>query len=96
VTDTFHLPGPALDLWEWQLNGACTLQEPELFFHPDGERGPTRAGREAAAKAVCEACPVMLRCREHALATREPFGVWGGLSAQERERLLGESLVTAI
>ena len=88
MADTTHLPGPSLDVWEWQHEGACTRQEPELFFHPDGERGPSRAGREAAAKAVCRTCPVLERCRDHALAAREPFGVWGGLSVEERGRLL--------
>ena len=29
------------------------------FFHPDGERGPARARREAKAKEVCQHCPVL-------------------------------------
>ncbi|MBB3662073.1 WhiB family redox-sensing transcriptional regulator [Prauserella sediminis] len=58
------------------------------FFHPDGERGPARARREARAKAVCRACPVLELCREHALAVHEPYGVWGGLSESEREHII--------
>ncbi|WP_131771004.1 WhiB family transcriptional regulator, partial [Candidatus Protofrankia californiensis] len=60
----------------------------ELFFHPEGERGPARAAREAAAKAVCARCPVIQACAEHALQAREPYGVWGGLSESEREAIL--------
>ena len=30
------------------------------------------------------------RCREHALAVREPYGVWGGLSEDDRERIYAE------
>jgi WhiB family redox-sensing transcriptional regulator len=58
------------------------------FFHPDGERGPARARREARAKAVCLACPVLEMCRRHALAVHEPYGIWGGLSEAERENII--------
>lgn len=88
MTDITRLPGPVADLWEWQLLGACRGKDTELFFHPEGERGPRRAQREAAAKAVCATCPVLLLCRAHALDSREPYGVWGGLSESEREELL--------
>jgi WhiB family redox-sensing transcriptional regulator len=85
MTDISRLPGPLTDHWDWQLRGACRGLDADLFFHPEGERGPRRAGREAAAKAVCAGCPVLLRCREAALLSREPYGVWGGLSEHERE-----------
>ena len=78
--------------WEWQLHGACRSLEPaqaELFFHPWGERDPSRGRRDRAAKAICAGCPVMRQCRDYALATREPYGVWGGLSEHEREEILG-------
>jgi WhiB family redox-sensing transcriptional regulator len=29
----------------------------------------------------------MRQCREHALAVREPYGVWGGLSEDDRENV---------
>ncbi len=29
-------------------------------------------------------CPVQLPCREHALASGESFGVWGGMGEAER------------
>ena len=85
MADVARLPGPNADLWHWQLAGACRGEDPSLFFHPEGERGPARAGREAAAKAVCAGCPVILQCATHALKVREPYGVWGGLSEDDRE-----------
>lgn len=88
MTDIRRLPGPQVEQWEWQLLGSCRGADTELFFHPEGERGPRRTGREAAAKAVCAGCPVLLQCRTHALLSREPYGVWGGLSEHEREDLL--------
>lgn len=88
MADIRRLPGPIADVWDWQLHGACRNVDSSLFFHPEGERGPARAAREAAAKAVCRRCPVISECLRHALATREPYGVWGGLSESEREEVL--------
>jgi WhiB family redox-sensing transcriptional regulator len=82
-----RLPGPVADLWAWQVFGSCRQADPSLFFHPEGERGPTRRHRDAAAKAICATCPVIRQCREHALAAREPYGVWGGLSEDDREMI---------
>jgi hypothetical protein len=60
----------------------------DLFFHPERERGPARAVREARAKNVCRRCPVMAQCRDHALIVHEPYGVWGGLTEEERKQQL--------
>ncbi|HLS39178.1 MAG TPA: WhiB family transcriptional regulator [Ornithinicoccus sp.] len=84
MTDTARQPGPVAELWEWQYQGLCRTVSPEVFFHPEGERGSARRRREERAKKICRACPVMELCRQHALATREPYGVWGGLSEEER------------
>ena len=80
-------PRPHTDDWEWQLQGACRAHDPELFFHPSNERGRARASRERRAKAVCATCPVLERCADHALRAGELFGVWGGMSEDERARL---------
>jgi WhiB family redox-sensing transcriptional regulator len=87
MADISRLPGPNADIWDWQMIGLCRGEDPNIFFHPEGERGPARANREAAAKAVCAACPVKVQCAAHALAVREPYGVWGGLSEDEREAI---------
>ena len=87
MAEISRLPGPVADLWEWQLQGSCRDADPTLFFHPEGERGPARCNRDSAAQAVCASCPVMLQCREHAIAVREPYGVWGGLTEDDREAL---------
>lgn len=84
ATITELLPGPVADSWNWQLLGACRTHNTEIFYHPDGERGRARAERERRAKAICRSCPVLAECREHALAVAEPFGIWGGMTEQER------------
>ena len=87
MTTISRLPGPIGDLWEWQLKGPCRRENPDVFFHPDGERGPSRRNRDGAAKAVCLSCPVLQNCREHALQVHEPYGVWGGMTEYEREAM---------
>lgn len=88
MSNVRRLPGPIADIWDWQRLGACRGRDSAQFFHPDGERGSSRSRREAKAKAVCFACPVRSECAAHALAVREPYGVWGGFSEGERLRLL--------
>jgi WhiB family redox-sensing transcriptional regulator len=95
MAEVSRLPGPNSDRWDWQLEGACRALPPEMFFHPEGERGPRRRNRETAAKAVCATCPVIAQCRAHALAIREPYGIWGGLGEDEREKLIGKRLTIA-
>jgi WhiB family redox-sensing transcriptional regulator len=34
---------------------------------------------------------VRAQCAAHALAVREPYGVWGGLTEDEREELMGRA-----
>jgi WhiB family redox-sensing transcriptional regulator len=85
LAEVSRLPGPVAELWDWQLEGACRRENPEVFFHPEGERGPARRDRDNTAKAVCLNCPVLEICRAHALQVREPYGVWGAMTADERE-----------
>ena len=85
MADVSRLPGPNADFWDWQLDAACRGSDAAAFFHPEGERGPSRVAREHAAKSVCATCPVLLQCAEHALRVREPYGIWGGMSEDDRE-----------
>jgi WhiB family transcriptional regulator, redox-sensing transcriptional regulator len=87
MAELSRLPVPVADVWEWQLDGACRDADPQLFFHPEGERGPARRKRDQAAVAVCAGCPVIDMCRQHGLTVREPYGVWGGLTEDDREEI---------
>lgn len=79
-----YLPAPTLESWQWQDKAACKDMGTATFFHPDGERGGTRRRRAAAAKAICANCPVLEQCRSYALAAHEPYGIWGGMTEEER------------
>ena len=96
MTETARLPKPLLEIWQWQNSGACRELPSELFFHPDGERGPSRRNRESKALAICATCPVIQQCRKQALAIQEPYGIWGGLTEDDRLVVLGNKVREAI
>lgn len=39
------------------------------------------------AKMLCQQCPVLTSCLEHALQCNERYGIWGGMSPAERQSL---------
>lgn len=88
MADVRRLPPIREGDWDWQMRAACRGIDTSTFFHPENERGPSRVRREMRAKAVCSSCTVVDNCLKWALAAREPYGVWGGLSVEEREALL--------
>lgn len=89
MADINRLPPPLTTNWDWQLAAACRGMDSAVFFHPPEERPAARNRRTAAAKQICHACPVHANCLSHALATREAYGIWGGMSESERADILG-------
>ena len=67
---------PMFDLTE----ALCGQTDPELFF-------PEKGGTTEPAKAICRQCTVQAECLNWAMTNREEFGIWGGLSPNEREAL---------
>lgn len=85
-----NLPPPALDQWSWQLHGSCRDHPAEVFF-PDEIRGRRLVRREETAKGICRECPVLDRCRQHAMTAPEPYGIWGAMTARERAAVLART-----
>ena len=89
MADTRGHPVPVTDIWDWQMRGACRGMDSALFFHPENERGPARAGREAHAKQICRSCPVLV---SGAARTRSPCtsptGCGAGMSEAERAEIV--------
>jgi hypothetical protein len=72
---------------ETNLPGAlCRLVDPDVFFP---EFGDTEG--EQTAKRICAACPVRMSCLNLAITRAEPEGIYGGLTAMERDALTGRS-----
>ena len=69
----------------WRNRAACLDEDPELFF-PIGNTGPALLQIEEA-KAVCRRCEVVETCLKWPIESGQDFGVWGGLSEDERRAL---------
>ena len=65
----------------WRDDAACRDADPGLFFSFD-------EAHVQRALTICGGCVVRDACLEHALATGERYGVWGGTSEHERRPLL--------
>ncbi len=70
---------------DWRDRAACRTENPELFFPSTAGAGAQRLQRQA--KAVCATCPVLADCLSWALTEGLDFGVFGGLTADERRAL---------
>lgn len=65
---------------DWRDRAICAQTDPELWF-------PDKGGSPRQAKQVCADCPVRWECLAHALSHNERWGVWGGFTVEERERM---------
>jgi WhiB family redox-sensing transcriptional regulator len=73
----------------WHLRALCRGNHSHLFFPPSTfERKDERERRELRARAICRVCPVMSECLEYAVRIREPYGIWGGFTENERRELV--------
>jgi len=85
-----HLADAAGDSMDWRDVAACRHRDPELFF-PEGR--PARPCLQAdQAKRVCQSCPVQTPCLDFALRHGLGFGIWGGVTGEERRVLRGARL----
>jgi WhiB family redox-sensing transcriptional regulator len=83
-----RLPAPLHQNYEWQEKAKCLGMDIEVFFLPDNSRMQNKRLRIEEAKKVCRQCPVIQQCLEYSLRVEEPYGVFGGLSEEERRRVL--------
>lgn len=69
---------------DWKLAGLCNGQDPETWFPNASDRRKTRR-----AKTICQQCPVLATCQAESLY--EYFGIWGGLSENDRRKLRAQN-----
>ena len=63
----------------------CMNTDPELWFPETGEG--QNIGKMA--RELCGRCPVQQECLTYALEADIRFGIWGGLTSENRLRLQG-------
>jgi WhiB family redox-sensing transcriptional regulator len=64
----------------WQEGAACYGLDPELFF-------PTTEVEAGLALSCCSVCTIRDVCLAWAVQNGERYGVWGGTTEQQRQRL---------
>jgi WhiB family redox-sensing transcriptional regulator len=71
--------------------------DPEIWW-PNGTTGP-EADKIEQAKTICSVCPVRAECLTWAIKNRQYFGIWGGMTEEERKedrrrarRIMGEQV----
>jgi WhiB family redox-sensing transcriptional regulator len=74
----------ANDAVRWD-GAKCIGHDSELWFH-DAETNRDAKKWTAKAKHICGGCDLLELCRDWAIEQRIPHGVYGGMSAKERER----------
>lgn len=79
VVEQGYLEPHGRDSLDWQGNAACAGTDTEKFF-ADGRTSPQ-------AVAACAACPVAEACREYAIGRDWIYGIWGGTTKAERDRI---------
>lgn len=69
----------------WRRDAACRDFPTDLFF-PIGH-GPRAEAQANQAKSICDQCPVRAECLDYSLLINAQFGVFGGLTEDERRRV---------
>lgn len=69
----------------------CTLEDNPLFFLAEGKTVEAKAAL-ATVQALCAMCPVQPDCAEYAIPHAGLWGIWGGTTKGERERIRQERL----
>lgn len=84
----------------WRAGALCMSDEvwaevgvEQDCWFPEKGKGRGAAQQAKLAKSICNGdgerpeCPVKWACREYAISTNQKFGIWGGLSEQERSQI---------
>lgn len=68
-------------------NGGVECEQvPDIFFPEDIDYRMAKS-EIMLAKSICFDCPIKGLCGEYGMMADEPFGIWGGMTAQERNTL---------
>jgi WhiB family transcriptional regulator, redox-sensing transcriptional regulator len=73
VTAALEHPDP-----QWWDGAECAGLDVNIFYP---ERG------DCSQVTICGDCPVRVDCLAHAIATREQFGIWGGIAIRPRKTI---------
>jgi WhiB family redox-sensing transcriptional regulator len=74
---------------QWKARGACNgAADPDAWFPEFGTTGRLdRDERTLAALRTCGGCFVRFECLRYAMENNERYGIWGGMTEQQRTTL---------
>ena len=72
----------------WESHAACRDLSSSVFF-------PERGQSTRKAKQVCRGCEVRTECLAFALESRQKYGIWGGLTGEERRAYMRRTSTNA-
>jgi WhiB family redox-sensing transcriptional regulator len=73
---------PETPLPHWAEKGACRRLSPDIFFDDTDGDFPN-----ITAATACGHCMIQLECLNWAMRTKEKYGIWGGTTPRQREKL---------
>jgi len=76
---TFPVEATESTAW-WKPQAACADADPAIFYPDSSDFGTLKAALK-----YCASCPVVEPCAAYGVRF-EVYGVWGGMSARQRER----------
>lgn len=64
----------------------CSQTDPELFFAQEVNTQAAYLDMKAA-KRLCASCPLTMLCLRTAIENKEEYGIWGGATPRERNKI---------
>lgn len=80
---------------DWASEAACRGEDLEVFFGVENEYDTSKRHKPLMspkdiqrAKGICASCPVLRPCLSYAVEMKFEYGVWGGMTSNERKALM--------
>ena len=64
---------------DWRMHAACAGWPIDLFYGDESDVVMT-----SQAQRLCERCPVRADCLNDAMTHNDPYGIWGGMTPEQR------------
>lgn len=75
---------------DFMRNGLCRnmpAHEADRMFFSDNLSRDEKRRAILSARNMCAQCPIAGQCQEYAITTHSDYGVWGGLTEDERQQI---------
>ena len=97
ITLSFPILKHVMDT-DWRDHALCAKLPKSVFFDYTMPSVPIaeRKAYKSLAISTCQQCPVINNCYEFSVCNNEPYGIWAGLTPDERKPLSVKFKATGI